>query len=73
MGTIQQKFCDWNGEPLNGVSYKLRLSDGDAYTVDMDLCGSCYSMWLGYLKVRRDALAAAWKLDPKTIEPIILS
>jgi hypothetical protein len=67
MGRIDKQFCDWNGEPLTGVGFKLRLSDGSVHAVDMELCGACYSTWMTYLKTRMDEIGAAWVVNPAAI------
>lgn len=71
MGSVEKRYCDWNGEPLNGASYRLTLIDASgaipAYVVELDLCGTCYGLFQAYLKARKDTIAAAWVLNPAAI------
>ena len=71
MGNVEKRYCDWNGESLNGVSYNLRLTDASgtvpANVVVLDLCGACYGLFQTYLKDRKDTIATAWVLNPAVI------
>lgn len=72
MGKTEKRYCDWNGEQLDGENYQLRLSDRSgavvADVVVLELCGTCYSLFLKYLQDRQNLIAAAWVLNPAAIE-----
>ena len=71
MGSVEKRYCDWNGEALNGVSYKLTLTDASgavpAHVAELDLCGACFGLFETYLKNRKETIGSAWVLNPVAI------
>jgi hypothetical protein len=72
MGAVQIQYCDVCGAELVNVLFRGILRDvpSNANVAEADLCGTCYSKLLEFLKTRKEEQTALW--TPAAPEPVPL-
>jgi len=81
MGAVRKHYCDACGAEVSVAQYGADLYEQSgvrATTLSMDLCGSCYSKLLEWLRGKHDDTAILWqpsepepaKVDPEKDDPL---
>ena len=75
MGSIEKKYCDCCAAAMDAVEYSARLVEHPqlstvAETLSVELCPSCYSAILGWLRDRKNVAAVQWAPQIPEVNPV---